>query len=111
MPKALSNNVRDPERQKQLSYERDRRNAYGENSKASRKNIPLRKALVNRANRRNAQLALTGLVGAVTEDDSNGIERRLNGVVPKSWAKVADLPLSEMVRRKLERRRRAQARA
>ena len=40
-----------------LSLGKDRPNTYGENDKASRKGIPLAKARVNRANRRqDAQL-------------------------------------------------------
>ena len=41
-----------PQEKKRLSYERDRRNAYGENDKGSRKSIPLRKRNVVRAYRK-----------------------------------------------------------
>ncbi len=40
-----------PQEKKQLSYEQDRRNVYGENDKSSRKAIPFRKRAVNKANR------------------------------------------------------------
>jgi len=40
-----------PQEKKELSYERDRRNVYGRSPHASRKAIPLHKALRNRANR------------------------------------------------------------
>src|SRR5690242_19968738 len=38
-----------PPAKKHLSYERDRRNTYGENDKSSRKNIPVGKRLAVRA--------------------------------------------------------------
>lgn len=41
-----------PQEKKQLSLDRDRRNTYGENSKASRKLVPLKKAKSHRAERR-----------------------------------------------------------
>jgi hypothetical protein len=41
-----------PQEKKRLSYQRDGRNTYGENDKASRKAIPLRKRLRARAVRR-----------------------------------------------------------
>jgi hypothetical protein len=37
--------LRSPQEKKALSYELDRRNAYGQNDKAARKAIPLRKAM------------------------------------------------------------------
>ena len=42
---------RGPQEKKRLSYEKDRRNEYGENTAASRKGIGIRKRSVNRANR------------------------------------------------------------
>ncbi|MBO9402748.1 hypothetical protein [Shimia sp. R9_3] len=43
---------RSPQEKKSLSYERDRRDNYGENHKGSRKSVPKRKALANRSLRR-----------------------------------------------------------
>lgn len=48
---AVSDRRLTPQQKKALSYERDRRNVYDENDKSSRKNIPLRKRLVSKANR------------------------------------------------------------
>jgi hypothetical protein len=42
---------RSPQERKALSYAKDRRNTYGENDKASRKAIPLRKAQESRKDR------------------------------------------------------------
>jgi hypothetical protein len=42
---------RSPRVEKALSYARDRRYAYGNNSKAARKAVPRRMRMVNKANR------------------------------------------------------------
>jgi predicted DNA binding CopG/RHH family protein len=49
---------RTPQEKKKLSLERDRRNVYGENDKASRKNIPAGKQRGHQALRRNVNQAL-----------------------------------------------------
>ena len=92
-----------PPEKKQLSYERDRRNGYGENSKSSRQNIRRRKRGVNQANRHAAKQ----LLGAI--DPETGEPLPGSGAVvrrPKTWRKVADIPLGDMVARKLFRRAR-----
>ncbi len=92
-----------PPEKKQLSYERDRRNGYGENSKSSRKNIHRRNRGVNQANRHAAKQQL-GVVHPETGEPllgSGAVVRR-----PKTWRKVADIPLSDMVAKKLFRRAR-----
>lgn len=94
---------RSPPEKKQLSYERDRRNAYGENSKSSRKNIRLRKRGVNQANRH----AYKQLLGVI--DPESGEPQPNSGVVvrrPQTWRKVADIPLGDMVKKKIFRRAR-----
>jgi hypothetical protein len=99
-----ANSTRDPSRTKRLSYERDTRNTYGENSKSSRKNVRRRKRLVNRTNRRQQQLALVTVQGAVTEDDASAGEQRLNAIAQKRWSKVPDSPLGQVVRNKIAKR-------
>jgi hypothetical protein len=47
--------VRTPQEKKQFSLDRDYRNAYGENDKSSRRNIPRSKALAHRQVRRKAR--------------------------------------------------------
>lgn len=94
---------RSPPEKKQLSYERDRRNAYSENSKSSRKNIRLRKRGVNQANRH----AYKQLLGVI--DPESGEPQPNSGVVvrrPQTWRKVADIPLGDMVKKKIFRRAR-----
>jgi hypothetical protein len=90
-----------PQQQKQLSYERDRRNEYGENSKSSRKNIPRRKQGVNQANRHAAKQLLGVTDSETGEPQPGSVVRR-----PQTWRKVADIPLGEMVAKKLFRRAR-----
>ncbi len=92
-----------PPQKKQLSYERDRRNGYGENSKSSRKNIRLRKQGVNQANR-HAHKQLLSVI-----DPETGEPHPCRGVVmrrPKTWRKMADIPLGDVVTKKLFRRAR-----
>lgn len=104
MSRRPPDSLRDPLRTKQLSYERDGRNTYGENSKSSRKNIRRQKHFVNRANRRKEQLALGSAQGALTENDASDAEQRINSVVRKRWSKVPDSPLGQVVRRKIAKR-------
>lgn len=82
-----------PQEKKQLSLEKDGRNTYGENDKASRKNIPRAKARVNRANRRADSVALTGVIGAPDEDIDASAEDAVLGRRRKVWRKVPDRPL------------------
>ncbi len=66
-----------PQEKKKYSYAKDRRNAYGENDKSSRKNIPRRKKAPHRANRRRAGQILETITGAVDESAEEGAEVRL----------------------------------
>jgi hypothetical protein len=103
---------RAPAEKKALSYERDRRNAYGGNDKAARKGIPRRKRSRARAERRNAsQMLAPGVVPAhIAADDDLQIEA-LPVRVPVQWRKTPDRPLGQTVAAALTRRRRAETRA
>jgi hypothetical protein len=92
-----------PQEKKELSYAKDRRNGYGENDKSSRKNISLRKRLVNRANRHAAQQALHGAVGVTDSASEEAAEQKAAAKRPKSWRKRADVPLAEHLERKSRR--------
>ncbi|MFZ0981604.1 MAG: hypothetical protein WAN23_19540 [Candidatus Acidiferrales bacterium] len=59
--------VKEPREKKRLSLERDRRNVFGENDKASRKAIPRRKQLSHMRIRRNASQVLAKIKGDVEE--------------------------------------------
>jgi hypothetical protein len=93
-----------PQEQKQLSYAKDRRNGYGENDKSSRKNIPLRKRLVNRANRHSAQQTLSEAVGATDPGQEDVVERKTGAKRPKTWRKWPDIPLEEHLARRARRK-------
>lgn len=95
---------RTPQEKKRLSLAKDRRNAFGENDKASRKAIPRRKAAVNRANRRGDSTALAGAVGTPDDEVGDAVEQRLLGRRRKVWRKWPDQPLGEALEEKRSRR-------
>jgi hypothetical protein len=98
-----------PQEKKHLSYLRDRRNDYGENDKASRKAIPLRKRLTARAFRRVSNHLLSKDRLKVTEAEAEDVEGKILVAKRKSqhqWKKVSDVPLGEYLARKRERRAR-----
>lgn len=91
---------RTPQEKKRLSYERDRRNVYGEAPHAARKWIPRRKALRNRADRhqQNQQLSYTG--PTPTEEAADELESLVYHRPPNEWEKYRDAPLGEVVAEK-----------
>jgi hypothetical protein len=96
---------RTPAEKKRLSYERDHRNVYGENDKASRKSIPLRKRLRARADRRRASQALApGVLPSEIEDGDHLDAELVPGRDSQRWRKQPDAPLRQVVAKKLKRR-------
>ncbi len=95
---------RTPQEKKRLSYARDRRNVYGEALHAARKNIPLRKALRNRADRHYANQQLTYEGVGFDEELADAIESRVIQKAPHEWEKYPDAPLGEVVARKSRNR-------
>jgi hypothetical protein len=93
-----------PQEKKALSYAKDRRNVYGENDKASRKAIPLRKRLVNRANRHDANRLLSEAVGVPDAAAADSAEQRALDKRPKRWSKRPDRPLGQYLDEKASRR-------
>jgi hypothetical protein len=89
-----------PQEKKRLGYENDRRNTYGENSKASRKGIPLAKARANRAERHTQDHVLATAIGAENNDALVAVENRVRGTEPRYWRKFPDTPLGEVLDRK-----------
>jgi hypothetical protein len=89
-----------PQEKKRLSLEKDRRNAFGESDKASRKAIPRRKAGVNRANRRLDSTSLAAAVGTPVDEVDEAIEQRLLGRRRKVWRKWPDQRLGKVLDRK-----------
>ena len=93
-----------PQQKKRDSYLKDRRSNYGEHSKSSRVNIRRHKRHVNRANRRAATQALASAVGDYESYAIERAEARLGARRPKTWTKVPDAPLAQIVEKKLKRR-------
>ncbi|GAB3255168.1 hypothetical protein [Chitinimonas naiadis] len=90
-----------PQEKKRLSYAKDRRNTYGENSKSSRKNIPLSKALSLRAERHAQATLLVEVLRLANSADADLIENQLRATPPRAWRKWPDQPLGEVLQRKV----------
>ena len=97
---------RTPQQKKALSLDRDHRNTYGNNQKAARKAIPLRKALENRKvrHKNNRAISQAVLLGEdaldVAESSARHDVYRLGG-----WKKSSDEPLGVVVGRSLKARK------
>lgn len=98
--RGLMRRPKTPQEKKRLSLEKDRRNAYGENDKASRKAIPLAKAKVNRANRRGDAVSLTGAIGEPDTTIEAEVEDAVEGRRRKAWRKWPDQRLGKVLDRK-----------
>ena len=94
-----SKQQRSPQEKKALSYGKDRRNCYGENDKASRRLVPLRKAQDHRRRRRGAAQAV-GTLEALSEEAAAVLESSVRRDVERgqAWRKCADRPLRDVVR-------------
>lgn len=94
-----------PQEKKALSLSRDRRNTYGNNQKAARKAIPLRKALENRRVRHGDNQALSQSVQLdeaaldLAESSARHGVNRLSG-----WKKCPDETLGTVIERTLSAR-------
>ena len=99
-PLVVDMKKRTPQEKKELSYDRDCRNVYGRSPHASRKAIPLHKALRNRANRhsQNQQVKYQG--PAPEQDLADELESLLHHRAPQEWGKYPDAPLGEVVAKK-----------
>ena len=101
--------VKSPAEKKALSLELDRRNTYGENAKASRKNNPRGKRRAHQQERRVVGQILDGIERNPDPDDVLAAEgaakvaardRKLKG-----FKKEADAPLGDIVARKLTKKK------
>lgn len=99
-----------PQQKKRLSDARDRRNTYGENDKASRRLIPLAKALDIRSERRTQEQRLAHALQtqAQTPDQLDAIENEVRATRPRTFRKSPDSPLGEVLARKARWRREKQ---
>ena len=95
-----------PQQKKRLSLQKDRRNAYGENAKSSRKSIPLSKALSRRKVRHAAKDAIGHLV-----DSPEAVAEVMESTLTKPrlekgrWRKSPDAPLGKVVEGNLQKRK------
>lgn len=96
-----------PQEKKTLSLTKDRRNAYRENDKASRKNIPLARARDHRKNRHRQNQTLAGVerlgeeAAALVESTARQDIRNGQG-----WTKLPDQPLGDHLSEQRARRAR-----
>lgn len=96
---------RSPQERKALSYAKDRRNTYGENDKASRKAIPLRKAQESRKDRHKVAQGLA-ILPRLDEEAADLIESSARHDVHRvgGWKKAADDALGKVLTWALEAR-------
>jgi hypothetical protein len=101
--------IKHPEEKKRLSLKRDCRNVFGENSKASRKNISKGKQRRQMNERRKIVQVLQRLTSPVDDDVASAAELRVKLTITHSknrgFEKMPDKPLGEVIQRKMERRR------
>lgn len=97
--------AKSPQEKKALSYALDRRNAHGENDKASRRLIPLRKAQESRQVRRKAAQALETLP-RLDEEAADLAESSARHDVDRvgGWRKTPDGTLGEHIEGRRGRR-------
>lgn len=89
-----------PQQKKVLSLKRDCRSTYGENAKAARKSIPLRKAIENRRVRHENNQALAQ-ADRLDEAELDLVESsaRQNVARVGGWKKAPDEPLEVVIER------------
>ena len=92
--------MKSPQEKKLLSYAKDRRNTFGENSKASRKGIPLAKARANRVERHAQDHLLSQAVAVTSEEALIAVEVAVRSTKPRQWRKSPDMPLSKYLARR-----------
>ena len=91
----MTKRTHSPQEKKDLSFAKDRRNCFGENDKASRKNIPRTKAKEILRERHEKKRALNTVLGARSEDQQVAAEITVHTSKPRQWRKVPDRPLAE----------------
>jgi hypothetical protein len=96
--------MKTPQQKKSLSYAKDRRNTFGENSKASRKGIPLAKARANRAERHAQDRLLSAAVVSDGEEHLTAVETEVKGTKPRQWRKSPDKPLGVVLSKRAARK-------
>jgi hypothetical protein len=100
--------IKSPQEKKRLSLGQDRRNVFGENDKASRKNIPRARQRSQMKIRRSATRELRTALGQFDEVEAVEAESRMRdrarALKSKSFKKHRDLPLGITIERQEHRR-------
>ncbi len=98
--------IKSPSEKKALSLDLDRRNTYGENAKASRKNIPRGKQRSHQHERRAVGQILGGVQSGPDPDDVFAAEGAAKAAAQakklRAFKKEPDTPLGVVVERKLQ---------
>lgn len=94
-----------PQQKKRESYEKDRRNTYGERGSHSRNSVARRKR--NRRSRERAAARRATEMAIVEPERAEQLEGKHVVKHGGHWRKVPDKPLGEVLERKLKRRVRA----
>ncbi|HKR28315.1 MAG TPA: hypothetical protein VJS11_12705 [Acidobacteriaceae bacterium] len=96
--------VKTPQEKKKDSLNRDRRNNYGENDKASRKSIPRSKQMSHQAERRAAKQPLANVAGEVEEERATNAEQESHAQSIRQkrsgFRKSPDVPLRDVLQHK-----------
>ncbi|MEW6129676.1 MAG: hypothetical protein AB1757_21730 [Acidobacteriota bacterium] len=96
--------IRTPQEKKALSYEKDCRNAYGENDKGSRRSIRRNKQAVNRSNRHTVNQKVSQIVDAPLLEVREELQDAARSKQLKVWKKYPDQPLGDYVHNRMARR-------
>jgi hypothetical protein len=96
--------MKTPQEKKRLSLAKDRRNTFGENSKASRKGIPLAKARANRSERHAQDHLLAQAAAGNSEEQLVAVEVQVRSAKPRQWRKSPDEPLGVVLAKRSVRR-------
>ncbi|WP_143707316.1 hypothetical protein [Uliginosibacterium sp. TH139] len=97
---------RTPQQKKQLSYEKDRRNTYGERGAHSRHAIRDNKDNAERSRRHHENQLLQAVVATVDEEGLVSIENAVKSspAHKKRFHKIPDTPLRVVIARKISGR-------
>lgn len=96
--------LKTPHQKKKASLARDRRSVYGENDKATRKNLPRKKARLNRAVRHKVHAELHVDGAPVEKLELDTLDTAVAATRRKKFKKAPDLPLIEYIDRQREKR-------
>ncbi len=87
--------ARTPQEKKQLSYQKDHRDSYGESNKGSRKTVPRKKQNANQKYRHNVNQLVK-----ISAENAEEIENKIKDIRNIGWKKANDQPLGIFLNRK-----------